>query len=390
MKGFAFIAALALGCGSPPYSHARDVPTSVLARGDEIVNASLSADVAVRHRRAPIHWADISLAGRFAGSAPPPVASVMTSPVAATDKLVVELWLELRVDDVAAAANAVSARVVADGGRVVSSNLIGAGTATSSAALELRVPPGKTGELSSWLGGLGVVESQRSLESDVAKTMVDQQLERDNLEIAMKRLQALAARDVPIGELLEIEKEMTRVRGELERVEGEQRFLADRVELATVTLTIRHDGAPIELAHARIYPGVRVTSLSLLDPGTRPQTRIGGGISVRVERYLTFDLDVFPSSGGDSRAVIATIGGALYSGYLGFGNRRFGNPYLGARIGGGYLSGTSAFVLGGELGVELYKQRLVVVEAALRAVAFLRHDDNEAALEGVLGLSIPF
>lgn len=335
-----------------------------------------------------------ALRGLFAGGAPAAaqVAQVVPAAVpAAKDKLVVEAWIRMQADDVARAAAAVVARALADGGRVVSSNVVGVARAASSAALELRVPPEKAAGFTSWLETLGVIESRRTLASDVGKLMFDQELELKNLELTMARLQKLVEKDVPIKELLEIEQEMTRVRGEIERVKGEQRWLADRVQLATVTLTITREGGPVDpTPDARIYPGPRLAVLSLLDPEGRPATRVGGGVGVHVSRFFTVDLDVFPRKDGESRAVIATLGTALYSSLLGHGRRRYLNPYFGVRLGYGYLSGEGSMVIAGELGLELYRHRYLRVEAAGRAVAFVRDGGADGALHATLGAAIPF
>lgn len=363
-----------------------------IAKGETIMVAE-SAPPAPPTRRALD--AVGGLFGGGGGAAPPKqVAQAVPAAVPAEqaqEKLVVEAWIRLQADDVAKAAAAVAARVEADGGRVVSSNIDGSDRAAASAALELRVPPAKAAVFMSWLSSLGVIESRRTLASDVGKIMFDQELELKNLEITMDRLQKLAAKDVPIKELLEIEKEMTRVRGDIERVKGEQRWLADRVALATVTLTIVREGGPIDpTPNARVYPGPRLALLSLFDPAGRPKTRVGGGVTLHVNRYFTLDLDVFPRKDGDSRAALATAGTALYSTFLGAGRRRYGNPYLGARVGYGYLSGESCAVVEGELGVELYKHRYLLVEVAGRAVAFFRDAGTEGALHGLVGAAIPF
>jgi hypothetical protein len=353
---------------------------------------STAADAAPaprRFRSSPARWANILVTGAAAQGAQP--AQPVPAAVPAQDKLVVEAWIRLQADNVAGAAAAVAARVEADGGRVVSSNLEGSERSASSAALELRVPPGKAAGFLGWLGTVGVIESRRTLASDVGKIMFDQELELKNLELTMTRLQKLVEKDVPIKELLEIEREMTRVRGEIERVKGEQRWLADRVELATVTLSIVREGGPIDpTPDARVYPGPRLSVLSLIDPEGRPRTRLGGGATLHVSRLFTFDFDVFPREDGESRAVIATVGSGLHSSFLGAGRRRYLNPYFGVRIGYGYLSGKGALALAGELGLELYRHRYLLVEASARAVAFVRDGTGDGALHGTLGAAIPF
>jgi hypothetical protein len=139
-----------------------------------------------------------------------------------------------------------------------------------------------------------------------------------------------------------------------------------------------------------VYPGPRLAVLSLIDPEGRPRTRIGGGVTLHVNRFFTLDFDVFPQKDGESRAVLATLGSALYSSHLGAGRRRYLNPYLGARIGYGYLSSDGSLVVAGELGVELYRHRYLLVEASARAVAFVRDGGADAAIHGTLGAAVPF
>jgi hypothetical protein len=365
------------------------------------MNAQRSGpDPAVRHRRlAPFSWRDIvtvarrdgddlSMTDGTTGGGAAPTAQPIAEPVAQpVEQLVVEMWLALQVDDVAKSVTAIGERVVAAGGRVVSSNVEGRG----SAALVLRVPPGKARELSTWLGAIGALQSQRTLATDVSKELFDRDLALRNLRVTMDRLELLAKRELPLAELLAIEKEMTRVRGEIERIEGEQRFLLDRVQYATIDVTLSSEAAPLgETPEAHVYPGARLATLVLLDRGMGPPAHFGGGATVRVSRLLTFDLDVFPRDEGDSRAVLATLGAALYSDFFGFGRRRFLNPFFGARFGYAYVSGQGGLAVGGELGLELYRHPALTFEVSARALALTRDKDTTAAFEGVVGAAVPF
>ena len=366
--------------GAAPSALTREEPPrEVLAAAPEARGGSLSD-------------AADAVGGLFSGPAPTPTAQVITSPEQKQpEKLVIEAWIGMQTEDVAKAAAAIRARVEADGGRIVSENLMGALQAASSGALEIRVPPGKSTEFLSWLGSLGVIESRRILASDVSKQLFDQELALTNLGLTMARLQKLAEKDVPMAQLIEIEKEMTRVRGEIERIKGEQRWLLDRVAFATISITLSREGGPIVFApNARLHPGPRLSALWLLDPGDRPRSRIGGGVTLHIERFITFDLDVFPSQDDDTRAVIATVGGGLYSGFVGGGRRRWLNPYLGFRAGYGYLTGEHAFVVGGEVGLELFKHKYLLVEIAGRTLAFIHDGTGEVAFQGTFGFVVPF
>lgn len=328
----------------------------------------------------------------FSGQTPnaPPTAQPLATQKTDPEKLVVEAWIDIKVDDPGKAAAEIRAKVEAAGGRVISENVIGPANKASSAAMEIRVPPLEAAGFQSWLGSKGVIESRRVMATDVGKQLFDQELALKNLDVTMTRLQKIAEKDAPMKELIEIETEMTRVRGQIERIKGEQRWLLDRVAFATITLSLSREGGPVEFApHARIHPGIHISTLTLIDPGDRQKTRVGGGGTIHIKRWLTFDLDVFPRRDGDSRAVVGTLGGALYSSFLGSGRRAFLNPYLGYRLGIGYLSGDTSPVLGAEVGLELYKHKYVQIDASLRALAFFG-EDTDAALQGQLGLAIPF
>ena len=377
------------GCGGAKRHSSSGAAPSALTREEpprEVLAAAPEA------RGGSLSDAADAVGGLFSGPAPTPTAQVITSPEQKQpEKLVIEAWIGMQTEDVAKAAAAIRARVEADGGRIVSENLMGALQAASSGALEVRVPPGKSTEFLSWLGSLGVIESRRILASDVSKQLFDQELALTNLGLTMARLQKLAEKDVPMAQLIEIEKEMTRVRGEIERIKGEQRWLLDRVAFATISITLSREGGPIVFApNARLHPGPRLSALWLLDPGDRPRSRIGGGVTLHIERFITFDLDVFPSQDDDTRAVIATVGGGLYSGFVGGGRRRWLNPYLGFRAGYGYLTGEHAFVVGGEVGLELFKHKYLLVEIAGRTLAFIHDGTGEVAFQGTFGFVVPF
>jgi hypothetical protein len=390
-----------VACGGSPSRSYDTTPTSALAyqpspwetSGTVKAEATLSAGTMAREAPAsPLSGVGGAIGSLFAGPAAAPVAQVVTANTPKEpEKLVIEAWIDMQVDDVARETALIRARVEADGGRVVSENVIGPAKAAASAALELRVPPEKAAGLQSWLATRGVIESRRVLASDVGKQLFDQELALKNLEVTMERLQKLAARDAAMKELIEIENEMTRVRGQIEKIKGEHRWLLDRVAFATITLTLRREGGPIEFApHARIHPGAHIATLTLLDPGDRPRSRVGGGLTLHVKRYLTLDFDLFPAKDGDTRAAIGTIGTALYSSFLGNGRRKYLNPYLGLRAGFGYLSDDGCFVTGAEFGLELYKQKYIQISVAVRALAFVLDDRTDGALHGMAGFEVPF
>jgi hypothetical protein len=144
----------------------------------------------------------------------------------------------------------------------------------------------------------------------------------------------------------------------------------------------RKEGA-VTVAKAKVYPGVRGAALILFDPGTRQRTRYGLGFVLHtLLRANTLEVDVFqkePNAAGtsSSNAVIATTGGAVYSDFLGAGKRRVLNPYLGFRLGYGYVD-DHKFVIQGEAGLEMFKHRNAVIDVNVRGTGLIGKDSDLA------------
>ncbi len=327
--------------------------------------------------------------------APQPVPSAVqaANPVL-KEQLVVEAWLSVEVDDASKTAEALRALVEKSEGRIVSEQVTGAAESWS-ASIQLRLPPRAVKSVIDWLGDQGDVTSKRIQGTDVSKTLFDQELALQNLTVTMERLRKLLdAGGLQMKDILEIEKELTRLRGEIERIKGEKRFLEDRVALATVNVSLSRRAGVVMSPKAKIYPGPRFAVLTLFGAGERQTTRLGGGVVMHIAvPRLTLELDIFDDvdSSADHRheshAVIATWGGAIYSDFLGRGEREFLNPYIGFRAGYAYLD-YHAFALEAEVGVELYKQKHMLIDANVRAAGFLGEDEFDSGL--VTGASAVF
>ncbi len=323
-----------------------------------------------------------------------PGAGATNDPAASTlpeEKLVVTGAIAMAVEDGPTALAAIRASVEAAGGRVIHEQDTGRDHGWYG-AMRVRLLPGKVADFVAALGAIGTVESKTIEATDVSRQYFDQELAISNLRVTLDRLAALLGNpDLTTANILEIEREMTRVRGEIERIEGEHRFLQDRVAYATFELTLHGTDVTTLGAVARINPTGRAAVLYVLDaaPGAEA-LRVGGGVTLRFPTGPSLDLLVFPRADGTSRAVIATMGGLTYSDFFGDGRRRWGNPYLGGQFGYGYLDGGSAFVAAGALGVELYKGERLTADLATRVHTFIDGDGARVALEASAGLAIPF
>jgi hypothetical protein len=345
---------------------------------------------------------DESESGTRLAKASPQVASA-TSPTSADEKLVVNGSVSLVAEDVPRVTRDLRAQAAARRGSLVSEVISGAEQGIQ-AAVRVRLPPPEVTPFLDWLATQGRIESRRLEATDVSREYFDQALAIKNLELTMGRLQQLVSRPgAELKEVLEIERELTRVRGELERLKGQHRFLQDQVARATLSISITtRAGAIVPLPPLPEQKFVLVASGSLLwfvDESDREQLRPGGGVSVMFSRVFALHMDIFPGRAGNARSFLFSAAGATYSDFLGGGRRRFFNPYLGLRLAAGAINDRSAFGAGAEVGVELYRHRLFLVDLSGRVLGlWYDKEDTEPpgarasdiAIQGVLGIGAPF
>jgi hypothetical protein len=114
-----------------------------------------------------------------------------------------------------------------------------------AATLELRVPAGRFDEAVDGLRPLGKVEAVNVTAEDVGEEFVDVQARMTNARRLEARLiDLLARRTGKLGDVLDVEHELARVREEIERYEGRLRYLRSRVAVSTLTLTV-HEPIPV-------------------------------------------------------------------------------------------------------------------------------------------------
>lgn len=85
----------------------------------------------------------------------------------------------------------------------------------------------------------GEVISKRTNESDMTKYFYDMENKVKNLEIQEERLRALFDRAENITEIMQIENELARVRGQIDSYTMELQDISYRADMATITLEIR-------------------------------------------------------------------------------------------------------------------------------------------------------
>jgi hypothetical protein len=127
--------------------------------------------------------------------------------------------------------------------------------------ITLRVPAKRWEEAVAGVRKIGRVLDRAIDAADVTEEVVDLQLRLRNAQKLMKRFEELLEKAETVEAALKVEKELARVRVEVERLEGRLNFLADRIAFST--LTIRFVKAAEASVRPQALPFPWLTELSL-------------------------------------------------------------------------------------------------------------------------------
>lgn len=139
----------------------------------------------------------------------------------------------------------------------------------------LRIPGAQFSTALAQLRALGRVTEDAQNAEDVTATVVDLDVRLANGRATEKRLnQVLQNRTGSVADVLEVEREIARVRTEIEQLEAQRMQLDRRIEYGTVTLEVLEERAagvalgpvpvPTRIRHA-IADGVESAAMSMLD-----------------------------------------------------------------------------------------------------------------------------
>jgi hypothetical protein len=146
------------------------------------------------------------------------------------------------------------------------------------ATIVLRVPQEQFFTALGRIEALGKLLSQSVGVEDVTEQFIDLEARLQSAIRQEQSLLALLQKAESVSEILTIERELTRVRSEIEKLQGQRNFLQRRVEMATITVTLS--------------PPAR-------EPGTPPSASLSLGVSN------------VPRSVDRVKAIMASLNGAV-------------------------------------------------------------------------------
>lgn len=170
-----------------------------------------------------------------AGVAPAPAV-----PVPARRKVVRNGSLDLEVPALDSALQAIRAETVASGGYVTNESQNRDDVGARQGSVTCRIPAEKLDATVQKVQALGRVESLAIQAEDITEQYFNLEIRLRNQQQLEDRLLKLLDRPVnKVADLLDVEREVARVRGEIDELEGRRRFWDGQMTLSTLTVTLR-------------------------------------------------------------------------------------------------------------------------------------------------------
>ncbi|HSU17028.1 DUF4349 domain-containing protein [Longimicrobium sp.] len=181
-----------------------------------------------------------------APTAPPGQSGSDTASAAAATPMIIRTGqATVRVDSLEPAIARVQRLAAQLGGYVANTSVQSGSENAREATLELKIPSARWDAALNGLKPVGRLESQQTSTQDVGEEYVDVTARMQNARRLEERLVSLlATRTGKLEDVLAVERELARVREEIERYEGRLRFLRARVSMSTLSVVL-HERYPV-------------------------------------------------------------------------------------------------------------------------------------------------
>ncbi|MCA9078621.1 MAG: DUF4349 domain-containing protein [Planctomycetaceae bacterium] len=155
-------------------------------------------------------------------------------------KVIHHASLSVDVDDFSEATRKVESLVGEHGGFIADSQIGGSAGSIRRGTWTIRVPVDHYRELVAALTDLGELKEQCESSEEVTAEYFDLEARvRNKQQEEQRLLKHLDETTRQLPEILTIERELSRVRSEVERLQGRLKLLADQTSLSTIDLTIK-------------------------------------------------------------------------------------------------------------------------------------------------------
>jgi hypothetical protein len=184
----------------------------------------------------------------------------VTAPHEKKRKVILNYSIYLEVQEFEKAVDSLIKLAESSGGHVLKNNSNSQDKSYKWAQVGIRVPSTKVGNALTTIRGLGTVERENSTAEDITEGYVDLEARIKNAKVAEARLLQLSQKAGKLADVLEIEKEISRVRGEIESFEAKKQNWDVLTEMVTIEVEV-HEGSGSPSLH-KLWTTLKATITS--------------------------------------------------------------------------------------------------------------------------------
>ena len=189
--------------------------------------------------------ADYSLGSKSSGyptsyesTAPTQTSTTGTYADLGNRKVIMTAYMQIETRNFNESVDKVRALALGAGGYVQSSSMSLYGDNRKTSTITIKVPQSAYESTLSEIRKMGTVKSDSSSGSDVTMQYVDLQSRLKNLKTEESRLTDIMAMAKNVSEVLAVEKELSRVQGEIESAQAQMNVLNSQIDYSTITVYI--------------------------------------------------------------------------------------------------------------------------------------------------------
>jgi hypothetical protein len=177
-------------------------------------------------------------------------------------KIVYNAWISLEVNNVDAAITQLE-NLANEFNGYPSSISVSKGEKIKTGSITLKVPQTEFFDAIIRVEQIGQVKNKNVNSEDVTQQYIDLTARLANAQREEKILLDLMNKATDVKDMLEIESELARVRGEIESYTGQLNFLENRIDYSTITVDLSEPSPPLPLPEVNWYSLV-ISGLSWL------------------------------------------------------------------------------------------------------------------------------
>ena len=203
--------------------------------------------------------------------APIPTAAAAGGAGVPSDRLIVKTGtLTITVEDVPATIQAIGQYAAEHNGFIVMSQLYKNGLAPSG-QITVRIPSDVFDAGVGDIKRLGEVADERVDGQDVTEEFVDLEARLKNLRSTEEQVLAIMKQAAKIQDILDVQRELGSVRGQIEQIEGRMKYLRESARLSTLTVFLSTDPSALPVINDddrwQPWAEAKAAARSLLDVG---------------------------------------------------------------------------------------------------------------------------